>query len=439
MAIINLQNKNYQQQLPIGSGVYQFLNDQKKPIYIGKAVNIKQRTKQHLSDQTHPKERLIQEHSRFLKISLTSSGLTALLLEANLIRKFQPKYNAVLLDDKSRLYIVVTKETYPKVKLVRQRDLASLKSYLKVFGPLSSSALAKQLLQKIRQAIPFCTEKKLSVKSCFYSQINLCSPCPNEIEQQTKSEKMRLKKQYLLNIKRLIKLLEGRGERLLVEFEKEIKTLSQQQRYEEAAKIRDRWYYLQALFNRQLKESELMIEPEDWHKLRLKQLESLKALLEMPQLKRIECYDVSNLNFKQATASMVVFINGEPEPRQYRRFQIKGRTRFDPEMLTEVLLRRSQHPEWEAADLVVIDGGLPQLRQINESLSKRLKWPRFVGLAKHPDRLVIFTKQQTISFSEAPQALTLLQAIRDEAHRFAKKYHLYLRHQALSKILGKVK
>lgn len=439
MALLNLNNKKYQQQLPTGAGVYQFLNARKKPIYIGKAVNIKQRVKQHLSDKTHPKERLIQEQSRFLKISLTSSGLTALLLEANLIRKFQPKYNAVLLDDKSRLYIVVTREAYPKVRLVRQRDLASVKLYLKVFGPLSSSGLAKQLLQKIRQVIPFCTEKKLSAKPCFYSQIDLCCPCPNMIEQQPRLEKTKLKKQYQLNIKRLIKLLSGQGERLLVEFEKEIKQLSKQQRYEEAALLRDRRYYLQALFNRQLKESELMIEPEDWHELRVQQLASLKNLLKIPKLERIECYDVSNLNFKQATASMVVFINGEPEPSEYRRFQIKGRTRFDPEMLTEVLLRRSQHPQWRAADLIVIDGGLPQLRQISESLPKRLKWPKFVGLAKRPDRLVILAKQQTISFAQAPQALTLLQAIRDEAHRFAKKYHLYLRHQTLSKMLGKVK
>ncbi len=426
-------------ELPLTAGVYQFLDNQRKPVYIGKAVNIRQRVKQHFQDKLHPKEKLIRKATRFIKFNLTNSGLSALLLEANLIRRFQPKYNAVLLDDKSRLYIVVTKAVYPKVGLIRQRDLDLYGPFLQVLGPLSSVGLARQLLKKIRQVIPFCTEKTLSPKPCFYSQINLCSPCPNFIEQQNKDCKTQLKKQYLTNIKRLLKLLQGHGNYLLDEFETEFKNLAKNHRYEEAAVVRDRWYYLQALFARQLKEEEIMLEVGDWREQRKQQLQSLKRLLKLPKLQKIECYDISNFNFKEATASMVVFVNAQPKPKQYRRFKIKGRTRFDPEMLAEVLLRRSKHSEWPKADLIVIDGGRPQLRGLHEALPKSLSLPMLVGLAKRPDRLVLLSENRDISLIEEPKALTLLQAVRDEAHRFAKKYHLYLRQQTLLKMLTRVK
>ena len=438
MALIKKTVLNLYARLPTTSGVYQFLDSQHLPIYIGKAVNLRARVKQHFTDNKNRKEQLITKQTIYIKIIQTDSELKALLLEANLIRQYQPKYNAVLLDDKSRLYILITKETYPKVRLVRQRDLSFSKESKLVFGPFISREMARQLLRKIRRAIPFCTEKNLSSKPCFYSHLGLCSPCPNWIESQPLEAKKTLIKQYQRNIRRLIKLLRGRGEKVLAEFEKELLTLSKQERYEEASALRDRWLYLQALFSKQLiLEDQLsdLNQRQYWQK---QQVDDLRSLLKLSKLKRIEGYDISNLNFKEATASMVVFIDGEAHSDQYRRFKIKGKTRFDPEMLIETLKRRFKHPKWSKPDLIVIDGGLPQLNLLALALKAKNNLPLMVGLAKRPDRLVLLTEKQPLSLEAHPQALLLLQRVRDEAHRFAKKYHLYLRHKALSKMLGKV-
>lgn len=439
MALIKKNLVNLYSKLPTTAGVYQFLNDKGKPIYIGKAVNLRQRVKQHFTDSKHRKEQLITKQTVYIKLFQTDSELNALLLEANLIRQYQPKYNAVLLDDKSRLYILITREVYPKVNLVRQRDLPSRKDYRFVFGPLSSREMAKQLLRKVRRAFPFCTEKKLSSKPCFYSQIGLCSPCPNWIQSQKSEVRKQLKKEYQLNLRRLIRLFKGRGEKILTEFEKELLNLSKQERFEEASLLRDRWLYLQLLFSKRLTLDDSTNDFNQRQYWQKRQLRSLQTLLKLPKLKRIECYDISNLNFKEATASMVVFIDGETRPDQYRRFKIKGKARFDPEMLVETLKRRLKHTEWPKPDLMVIDGGLPQLSELTKALKPETNLPFMVGLAKKPDRLILLSEKQPLNLQSYPQALVLLQRVRDEAHRFAKKYHLYLRSKTLSKMLVKVK
>jgi len=439
MALVKKQTVDLFDKLPALPGVYEFLNAGQVPIYIGKAVNLKRRIKQHFSNRLDPKEKLISSQTVFIRVHKTELELEALLLEANLIRRYQPKYNLVLLDDKSRLYIVITKETYPKVRLMRQKDLQSEKRFKFVFGPLASVNLAKQLLRKIRQAIPFCTEKKMGSKPCFYSQIGLCSPCPNDINIQPDEIKKTLTKQYQNNIRRLIHLLQGKGEKILAEFKKELEDFAKEERYEEAAVLRNRFYYLQALFYKQFAYADFDDDPNYLHNLREKQVESLQSLLKLPKLKQVECYDLSNLNFKEATASMVVFVDAEPRPDQYRRFKIRGRARFDPEMMLEIIRRRFNHRDWPKPDLIVIDGGMPQLLMLHQALGRIKTLPLIVGLAKNPDRLVLLKDKTVINFKEAPQALTFLQRMRDEAHRFAKKYHLLLRRKALSKMLNEVK
>ncbi|OGK64473.1 hypothetical protein A2313_03260 [Candidatus Roizmanbacteria bacterium RIFOXYB2_FULL_41_10] len=442
MAILKKDTPQLYSLIPKGSGVYGFLNERQKPIYIGKANDLRERIKQHFTDKVHPKEKLITENTHSIRLYETNSELAALILESNLIKQYQPKYNAVLLDDKSRLYIALSKGTYNKVLLVRKRDLKPTE-FRFVFGPLSSMATAKLLLRKLRQAIPYCAEKRMGLRPCFYSHIGLCQPCPNSIAKLEKAAQTALRRQYQRNIRRLINVFKGRGRRILSELKTELKQLSQQENYEQALVLRDRINYLDTLFQRKLEYTDRLTEPNYIKELRIKESEALQTALGLIRLIRVECYDVSNLNFKEATASMVVFEKGEAVSEQYRRFKIKGRAIFDPEMLSEVLSRRFMHQEWAIPDLLVIDGGLPQLLKIKTLFKKQdsQNQPLIVGFAKRPDRLIVPKGNglQTLNLDKFPEALNYLQRMRNEAHRFAKKYHLHLRQKQFKKLLNSVK
>ena len=442
MALLKKNLPQVYSSIPTTAGVYSLLNQQQKPIYIGKAINLRERLKQHFTDQVHSKEKIITLNTYFISLYETNSELAALILEANLIRRYRPKYNAVLLDDKSRLYIGITKEVYGKVLLVRRRDLDSAKLRF-IFGPLSSMATAKLLLRKLRSGIPFCIEKKLGPKPCFYSQIGLCQPCPNLITGLEKTAQIKLRREYQNNIRRLINVFKGQGQTILSDFKTQLKLLSSQENYEQAAILRDRIYYLETLFQRRLDYSDRLSEPNYIKELRLKESRDLQIALGLTKLGRVECYDISNLNFKEATASMVVFEKGEALSDQYRRFKIRGKRVFDPQMLTETLSRRFNHQEWIRPDLLVIDGGGPQLIEILKFFKNQAKisLPPIVGLAKRPDRLIVPKGEelQVLSLQQFPEALNYLQRMRDEAHRFAKKYHLHLRQKQLKKLLNSVK
>jgi excinuclease ABC subunit C len=419
------------------AGVYLFLDAYKVPIYIGKAINLRNRIKQHFTDEVNPKEKLIAKNTAYLKIFETNSEFEALVLEANLVRKYLPKYNAALRDDKSRLYIVITKDEYPKLALERRGSLSE-KSYQLVFGPLNSAQTGRGLLRRLRKIVPFCSEKRLSAKPCFYSQMGLCNPCPNTIIKEPLANKRKLlKQQYLKNIRRLKKILQGSGRAILADLKTELSQLAAALNYEEAILVRERLNYLEQLFERRLTFNERLEEYNYIENLRLRETKTLKQLLGLKKLKRAECFDISNLNFKEATASMVVFNDGKAQPDQYRRFKIKGARRFDPEMLLEVVLRRLAHQEWAWPELIVIDGGAPQLFKIIPALKERYQnLPLIVGLAKRPDRLLIPNDQSMHTVKPNQEALLFLSRLRDEAHRFAKKYHLLLRHKTLRETLN---
>lgn len=440
MELLNRNHPHFYQHLPTSAGVYVFVNRQRLPIYIGKAVDLKARIKQHFNNKSDPKEQLLAKYTQSVRLFETNSEFEALVLEANFIYKYQPKYNAILKDNKSRLYLVITKESYPKVCLQRKLDLQPQR-YRFVFGPLSSVRSTRFLVRRLRTIIPFCTEKTIRSRGCFYQQLGLCNPCPNLIEQVEDPEtKRKLQHRYRGNIRRLITLLYGQGTRLLGELKSELKRLAKAEEFERAAEERDRIYYLEQLFQKQLVYDEHLEEANYIDYLRNQENEALRKLLGLVQLRRIEGYDVSNFSFKEAGASMVVFRLGKPQIDQYRRFKIKGRTRFDPEMLQEVLERRLKHKDWLQPDLIVIDGGTPQLLKAASVLRQiKANLPMVIGLAKRPDRIVLEQPPYTIKLSRDHLALHYLERLRDEAHRFAKKYHLHLRRQALQKIVDAVK
>lgn len=406
--------------IPQTTGVYFFKDRNNIPIYIGKAINIRKRIKQHLEDTANSKEQAIILRTDHIEWQETSSEFEALVLEAHLVWKLQPHFNSELKDDKSPLYIHITKEAFPKIRLLRKNELEAKPGF--IFGPLDSRWQAYLLLRTIRKSIPFCSEKKPGKKECFYAHLGLCNPCPNSI---TTSNQL---KRYQKNIRRIKNILQGKGSMVIRDLKKEMRALSVQEKFEEAAILRNKIAGLERLFSGRLVLDDRITDASFMENIRAKELQELETVLQISPIHRIECFDISNFQFKNAVASMVVSVDGVPVNGEYRRFKIKGRKIFDPEMLLEVLSRRMKHAEWQAPELLVLDGGTPQLFMVYPKLKKLYpNLPHMIGIAKRPDRIIRADTLAELPLKKDSLALHIIERLRDEAHRFAKKYHTLLR------------
>jgi excinuclease ABC subunit C len=420
--------------LPTTTGIYIFRNE-KEILYIGKSVNLKARVSSHIENaKIDAKEAAIVEGSTILECIITDSEFKALLLESRLIQKYLPPYNVIWKDNKSYLYVKITiKDDFPKIFPVRREN----DEHSRYFGPFQSMRTVEEILKEIRKVFPFCTSKKIAKHPCFYSKIHLCDPCPNVISQEQDPEKYKkLKQQYRHNIRQIVKIFEGNTDLALKTLYEELNSLKDEGKYEEAIQLRNKIYRFERLITQRLFDVEVL---QNYNQ----SAEGISALLKLLQryfpqltkLDRIECYDMSNLNMKEATASMVVLTDGLINKSQYRKFKIKNaKSQSDFEFFYEVLHRRFKN-DWELPDLLVVDGGKPQVKIAQKVLSELKITIPLVGIAKHPDRLVIAQDNfPTISPSVHNLGFNLVRLLRDESHRFAKKYHLYLREQKIKKL-----
>ena len=432
MHSISLRNPDIRRNIPERSGVYFFRDAQNTPVYIGKAINLRSRIWQHLTDTENPKEARIREAATKVQWYETNSELEALLFEANCVKKYQPKYNIDLKDGKSQAFIAITKEEYPRVRIMHESDLPQ-KAILYEFGPIASVRTARYLLAQLRHIVPFCMSTYKRPRPCFYSHLGQCQPCPGDIAQLREGvEKRRALLAYKKNIARLRGILSGNGNRILRQMQSEMKAMAKSQAYEKAAVMRDRIEQFTFLFQRPLIADERLEDPLFLASVRMKEQEAMESLLGVKEVHRIECFDISTFSAKQSVASCVVFINGVPDPSQYRRFRVRGKSDFDPEMMTEVIMRRLVHSEWPYPQLLVVDGGGPQLRAVVPQVLKKYPTaPLIIGIAKRPDRLINGITLEEYSLQDHEHALHLIQRLRDEAHRFAKKYHVSLRKKVL--------
>ncbi|OGH38552.1 hypothetical protein A3F59_01950 [Candidatus Roizmanbacteria bacterium RIFCSPHIGHO2_12_FULL_38_13] len=418
--------------VPTMIGVYIFEKND-RPIYIGKSINLKARLISHFeSAKIDSKTANYVYGADKISYFLTDSEFKALLLESKLIQSHKPKYNVRWRDDKSYLYIKVTiKDTYPKFFINRKEDNKNAK----YFGPFQSVRVASNILREIRKIFPFCTQKKITKQRCFYSKIKLCNPCPNMIEKiADPTLQLQEKKRYKSNIRQAIKVLKGNIEVVSKDLYRQIELLTKQKKFEEAIPYRNRLYRLEGLVSHQRFDT----DQDEYYNMSEKFMNGLEHLLKqffptINNLSRIECYDISNLNFENATASMVVFTNGLSDKKEYKRFKIKNKkAQSDFEMIEEVIERRLKHKSWKWPDLLVIDGGKPQVRSVLKVMKKASSNIPMIGIAKRPDRLIIATDNL---FSIRPPSghpgFKLLQALRDESHRFARSYHLKLRRKKM--------
>jgi len=414
---------------PSKTGVYVFKQNN-LPVYIGKSVNIKARLTSHFENAAYGgKEESIIKFSDKIEYIITESEFKALLLESKLIQKYRPKYNSRWKDDKSYLYIeITTSDEFPKIFLSRKTEIEK-KSKNIYFGPFSSVKTAESLLKSIRRVFPYCSQKKITERSCFYSKIGLCKPCPNQINGLTDYElRIKLKREYKKNIKQIVKTLEGKTELVLKDLSASLNKLSKEKKYEEALILRNKVNDFNNLVN-----DRSFSHHEDQFNRTEKMIDDLKDLLskyiDISDIHRIEAYDMSDLSQKEATGSMVVFIDGQSDKSQYRKFKIKDlKSISDTRRFEEVLVRRFKN-NWEKPDLIIVDGGRPQILTVKKVLfDLKINIP-LISIAKNPDRLIILTKKKLITLRLPNNSLgfILIRLIRDESHRFARKYHLFLR------------
>lgn len=418
--------------LPTTTGVY-FFKNRGETVYIGKSVNLKARLLSHLENaKCDTKEASIVSESNKIRCIVTDTELNALLLESQLIQKYKPRYNSRWRDDKSSLYIKITlSDEYPKISAARKEHEPGSR----YFGPFASVSSVEDLLNETRKIFPFCTQRVISKSPCFYSKIGLCNPCPNIAEKvEDPLVKLRLKKNYRKNIRDIIRLLEGKTGKILNDLYKSLRKLASQKKYEEAIKVRDRIRNFESLLHRRLSAPGIIRS----YNASSESVQNLLQLLndffsDLSKLHRMECIDISNFSHRQATASLVVFSDGLINKKEYRRFKIKDLTlKSDFEMMSEVMMRRFKQ-KWEIPDLLVVDGGKPQVRTALQVLRKLNISSPIIGIAKHPDRIIIgIDSLPTIRPSIHDLGFNLVRHIRDESHRFARKYHVLLRYKSMT-------
>jgi excinuclease ABC subunit C len=418
--------------LPKEPGIYIFRNIKGTPLYIGKSTNISSRVKSYFSLQLSSKTKKMVSEADWLSTIRVNSELEALLLEAKLVRKYQPFFNSQLKDDKNPIYIRITKEKYPQI--LTARKIERNEKNLAFFGPFPSSTNVTYVLKLIRRIFPY-SQHKVGKRGCLYSQIGLCVPCPSVIDDEKDlGIKNDLYKKYIKNISYLRKILSGKLISVRNSLEAKMIKLSKRENFEEALKLRDQIKMLDYITQPVTHISEFLKNPNFLDDIREEERLSLQKLLnnfELPNLnsslRRVECFDIAHLSGSFPTASMVTFIDGEPDKSLYRHFKIRSTKKADDiSSLAEVVRRRKLHfADWGIPDLIIVDGGKGQVSTFWYSL-KDHSIP-VVGLAKRFETLVIPTfSNGKLSFSEKKvkgPALYFLQRVRNEAHRFARRYH----------------
>jgi len=416
--------------LPQNPGVYIFWH-KNNVIYIGKAINLKNRLNSYLQIDLNFKTRQMINLSKSASYILVENELEALLLEAYLIKKYQPKYNIIAKDDKNPLYIKITKEKYPRIVTARKID-ENKRDYISFFGPFPSSSIVKNVLKTLRKTFSY-SDHKISKKACIYSQIGLCDPCPSVIESlKSSEEKDKLRKTYLYKIQIINTILKGDYKKVQKDLFKTMNNLAKEQKFEEASLVKNQLKSIEYIVQPIIKPKLFSDNPnlrEDLIESELKQLSQILNNIGEVNIKlnRIECYDVSHISGTNTTASMVVFINGQENKSLYRHFKILNKKNDDIASLKEVVERRIKYlDKWERPDLVIVDGGVTQTKALYEDFSK---FGIFViGIAKKYETLIIPKKDNNKLVFKSyllpnNSAKKLVQRIRNEAHRFAQRYH----------------
>ncbi|MEY4731677.1 MAG: hypothetical protein RL681_623 [Candidatus Parcubacteria bacterium] len=389
--------------LPARPGVYLMKNAAGGVLYVGKAANLKRRVSSYFARPHDPRIQQLVGEIRRVDYEVTSTAIEALIREAELIKKLEPPYNIREKDDKSFLSVVITREAFPRVLLVRGANMPAGT----VYGPFTSASQLREALRILRRIFPWNDHPSTSSepstrqrgKPCFNYELGLCpGTCIGAADA----------KEYRRTIVQLKLFLGGKRKRLVSDLTREMKAASRVLDFERAEALRKRLFALHHIQDVALIDRDDLQAPDAEHRAAL----------------RIEGYDISNISGTSAVGSMVVFVNDKPAKEEYRKFAIRTVTGADdPAMLREALYRRLRHREWPLPALILVDGGVPQVNAARRVLrTARVRIP-VVGIAKGPER----KRNDVIGLMPTGIAKQTLVRVRDEAHRFAIQYHRRLR------------
>ncbi len=394
-------------ELPDEPGVYTFRKG-RKILYIGKAAVLKERVRSYfakdLLEARSPAIVKMVEEANDLTWQTTDSVLEALILEANLIKQHQPPYNTASKDNKSFNYLVVTKEAFPRVLIVRGRELFQNWNEAKIrnlFGPFPQGMSLQEAVKIVRKIFPFrdakctpCEEQVLKngakCKPCFNRQIGLCpGVCTGECSQE----------EYMHTIRHITELFQGNFKGLKRQLTKEMKEAADAEQFEKAARLRRQCAALEHIKDVSLIKNDVISAGGG---------------------ARVEAYDVAHTGGTETVGVMTVVDNGEAYKAAYRKFKIQSVTNDDVAALTEMLERRLGHTEWPLPRVFAVDGGKGQMRAAERVLKKFGIEIPIVGVVKNefhkPERLIGDARA-----IEAYERDILL--ANNEAHRFAITWH----------------
>lgn len=391
--------------IPSEPGIYFFLGKRKEVLYIGRATSLSHRIQSYFAKDIREKrspliEKMVSE-AKNVEWVTTDSVLEAILLEVSLIRTHKPPYNTISKDDKSYNHVVITDEEFPRVLVLRGKDLRDGKEevrYRKVYGPFPSGKLLRDALKIIQRLFRF-----YDIKTSLEGKVSKVTRGVVNFNRQIGLYPDRIsKEEYARVIRHLELFFEGKKEKIIAELTREMLRFAKREEFEEANRIKKKIAALTHIQDISLIKDELRSYRDD------------KKI-------RIEAYDIAHLSGKDMVGVMTVVENGNAIPGEYRKFTIRTRTSADdPGALKEVLSRRLQHFEWNFPDLIVVDGNVVQKNAAERIIKAENLFIPVVSVVKderHRPKKILGTSKL---IAEHEKGILLSNA---EAHRFAIAFH----------------
>lgn len=527
--------------LTTNPGCYLMKNIDGNIIYVGKAKNLKRRVSSYFNKEHTGKTKALVENIYDFEYIVTETEVESLLLEINLIKKYTPKYNIMLKDNKSYPYIEITNEKYPRLIVSRPRNIKNHKG--KLFGPYPNANAARKTVELLNRIYPLRKCHTMDKKVCLYYHIGQCKGyCENIIDEELVKEmiseitsflkgnyddiKVKINKlmfeassnlnfesaiEYKEMLEYIDKVLEKQKISLndnitrdIINYYVKNDYISFQVLHLKDGRITTRdsdvfpliddvmetvSYYVTSFYDKNDKPKEILVSDEfdnnlledvlgidviipqkgikkklvdmayDNAKIVLEEKfelilrdekrtfnanEELGKIIGIPNLKRIETFDNAHLFGTYTVSGMVVFINGKPDKKEYRKYKINSDSKDDYHTMKEVIYRRYfkvLHEKLEKPDLIIVDGGIIQVNAAKEILDSLYLNIPVVGLKKNDKHTTtaLITSDKEYEIDKTSDVFHLLTRIQDEVHRYTINYHKDIRSKgSLSSILDNV-
>jgi excinuclease ABC subunit C len=423
--------------LPDVPGVYLMKDAAGVVLYVGKAVRLPDRVSSYfvpsadLGARKQPMLDLVDD----VEVIECEAEWEALLLESRLVKDLKPRFNELLKDDKTFPYLAVTvRDQFPGVYVTRNPSDPRFEG-ARVFGPFTSVHALRSAVTVMQRVFQYRT-CELDIKAddpanrrfrpCLLHSIGQCTaPCANRVTVA----------RYRADVDRFLRFLGSRRSVLVRELQGEMERASAERRFEDAAALRDQIHALGKLDDRETRrgleqewQPELTVFAGD-PKVGMRSLQ--RALGLGSDIRCLEAIDIAHLGGEETVGSKVCFVDGRPFKDAYRRYRISTAGNDDYRAIREVVSRRMREAQGEdelLPDVLLIDGGIGQLHAALEAMEDFARRPAIViSLAKKEELIFVHRESEPIRLPRTNAGLRLCQSARDEAHRFARRYHHLLR------------